>query len=40
MTPIDWSDVDTWGRPGTNVHIGTSLDDAHTVSEAAAEDDR
>lgn len=39
MTPIDWTSTH-WGQPGMNVHTGTTVDDAHTVSEDRAEDSR
>lgn len=36
MTAFSWTS-ETWGQPGTNVHLGTTVDDAHTVSEDPAE---
>lgn len=36
MTAFSW-DSPTFGAPGTNVHVGTTVDDAHTVSEDRAE---
>lgn len=33
---VDWDSAD-WGNPATCVHLGTSVSDAHDVSEAAAE---
>lgn len=35
--PVDWFDLESWG---SRVHTGTTVDDAHTVSEEAAEADQ
>lgn len=36
---VEW-DSPTWGKPGLNVHIGTTVADSHTASEDQAEASR
>ena len=33
---VNWEST-TWGQPGSNVHVGSSLPDAHDASEQDAE---
>jgi hypothetical protein len=36
MAAFSW-DSPTWGKPGHNVHIGTTVADRHDAAEEAAE---
>lgn len=37
MTPVDWDDLEHWGKPGHNVHEASDCPDGHTTTEDAAE---
>lgn len=40
MTPVDWDDLENWGKPGRNVHESSAVGDSHDVTEDAAERSR